>query len=35
MIVWPVLETRKARNFCASAWFFEDFRIPAPDTSTT
>ena len=27
MISWPCSETRKARNFCAAAWCFEDFRI--------
>ena len=35
MICWPWAEVRKATNFWASAWFEEDLRTPAPETSTT
>ena len=35
MICWRGAELRKATNLCASSWCDEDFRMPAPETSTT
>ena len=35
MISCPALEVRKATNCCAAAWWLEDLRMPAPETSIT